>query len=147
MYYIDPAAFLESGSFGPFLYRPLGEYVSGETMISIIEDDESLRQALIGLVRSLGYSARGFADAEAYLDVRDGRCGCVIADVHLPGMSGIELIGRLREKLYSMPIIIITARPEAALEREAYERGAFCFLSKPFESDALIDCLDRALAA
>lgn len=116
-------------------------------MISIVEDDESLRQALIGLVRSLGHSARGFADAESYLALRDGRCGCVIADVHLPGASGIELIGRLREMGYSAPVIIITARPEAALERQAFERGAFCVLSKPFESDALIDCLDRALAA
>lgn len=118
-----------------------------DTMISIVEDDDSLRDALIGLVRSFGYEARGFATADQYLSVRDGRCGCVIADVHMPGTSGLELIGRLRDLGYNVPVIVITARPGPAIEREALEKGAFCVLAKPFESIELIDCVERALAA
>ena len=116
-------------------------------LISIVEDDFSLRQALAGLVRSAGFAARDFGTADEYLSVRNGRCACVIADIHMPGTSGIEMIGRLRDLGYSVPVILISARIDAALEREAYESGAFCVLRKPFESDALIDCLERALAA
>ena len=121
--------------------------MGGAVIISIVEDDDSLREALVGLVRSCGYEARGFATADRYLSVRDGRCGCVVADVHMPGTGGIELIGRLRALGYDVPVIVITARPEPSLEREAFDKGAFCVLAKPFESEALIDCIDRALAA
>lgn len=118
-----------------------------DTMISIVEDDDSLRDALVGLVRSYGYEARGFATADQYLSVRDGRCGCVIADVHMPGTSGLDLIGRLRDLGYVVPVIVITARPGPSIEREAFEKGAFCVLAKPFESEELLDCVERALAA
>ncbi|WP_114952638.1 response regulator transcription factor [Sphingosinicella terrae] len=121
--------------------------MAADTLISVVEDDESLRAALVGLLRSFGYEARGFASADDYLSVRDGRCGCVIADVHLPGTSGIALIGRLRDLGYSVPVIVITALLGPAVEREAHDRGAFCVLAKPFESEALIDCVERALAA
>lgn len=117
------------------------------TLISIVEDDDSLREALVGLVRSFGYESRGFATADDFLSVRDGRCGCVIADVHMPGISGLQLIERLRALGYGVPVIVITARPGEAIEREAFEKGAFCVLAKPFESEALIDCVERALAA
>jgi len=121
--------------------------VAPEGVISIVEDDESLRVALVGFVRSLGYSARGFPTAEEYLSVRDGRCTCVITDLQLPGMSGLDMIPRLREMGYTVPVIVVTARTEAALEQEAYAGGAFCFVRKPFEMPVLLDCLERALAA
>lgn len=118
-----------------------------DIMISIVEDDDSLREALVGLIRSFGYAARGFATADHFLSIRDGRCGCVIADIHMPGTSGLEMIERLRILGYGVPVIVITARAEPSIEREAYEKGAFCVLAKPFESAALIDCVERALAA
>ena len=121
--------------------------VASDRFVSIVEDDASLREALVGLLRSHGYLARGFANAEDYLAVRDGRCGCVISDISMPGLSGIEMAERLREMGYSVPMIMITARAEPALEQQAYARGAVRVLKKPFAADALIDCVARALAA
>jgi len=121
--------------------------VDAEKLVSIVEDDESLREALVGLLRSLGYAARGFASAEDFLSVRDGRCACIITDIRMPGISGIEMTERLRAMGYSAPVIMITARAEPRLEQQALACGAMCVLRKPFEADALVDCLERALAA
>ena len=115
--------------------------------VSVVEDDDSLRLALVGLIRSLGHEARGFESAEEYLSVQDGRCACVITDLHMPGISGIEMMLRLRDMGYSVPVIVITARADAATEEQAYADGAFCVLRKPFDTGALIDCLERAIAA
>lgn len=121
--------------------------MSADSQISIVEDDESLRLALVGLIRSLGYQARGFATAEDFLSVQDGRCGCVITDIQMPGLSGIEMTVRLRELGYTVPVIMITARTEASVEQQAYASGALCVLKKPFDTALLVDCLERALAA
>ena len=118
-----------------------------DKFISIVEDDDSLREALVGVLRSVGYKARGFACAETFLGVQDGQCGCIITDIKMPGLSGIEMTERLRAMGYATPVIMITARADAALERQAYATGAVCLLRKPFETDALLDCLERALAA
>lgn len=114
--------------------------------VSIVEDDESLRLALVGLIRSVGYEARGFASAEEYLAVQDGQCACVITDLHMPGINGIEMMMKLREMDYSVPAIMITARAEPTIEARARAAGALCVLHKPFEAEALLDCLQRALA-
>lgn len=114
--------------------------------VSVVEDDESLRLALVALIRSIGHEARGFASAEEYLALQDGRCACVITDLHMPGLSGIEMMQRLREMGYSVPAIMITARAEPTIEARAVAAGALCVLRKPFEAEALIDCLQRALA-
>jgi len=121
--------------------------VQSKDLISIVEDDASVRQALEGFVRSLDYGVRGFASAEDYLAVRDGRCACVITDIQLPGIDGLELISQLRTLGYRVPVIVITARATPAIESAAYAGGAFCFLAKPFDMPVLIDCLERALAA
>jgi FixJ family two-component response regulator len=121
--------------------------VPPKNAVSIVEDDESLRLALVGLIRSLGHDARGFASAEEYLAVQDGQCACVITDLHMPGLSGIEMMQRLRDMGYSVPVIVITARAEAATEQQAYASGALCVLKKPFDTEMLVDCLERALAA
>lgn len=114
--------------------------------VSVVEDDESLRLALVGLIRSMGYAARGFASAEEYLALQDGRCACVVTDLHLPGISGIEMMLKLREMGYLVPAIMITARAEQTIEARAVAAGALCVLRKPFEAEALLDCLQRALA-
>lgn len=114
--------------------------------VSIVEDDESLRLALVGLIRSVGCEARGFASAEEYLAVQDGQCACVITDLHMPGINGIEMMMKLQEMGYSVPAIMITARAEPTIEARARAAGALCVLHKPFEAEALLDCLQRALA-
>ena len=123
-----------------------GRRVPAGPLISIIDDDESMRSAVVALVRSAGYDARGFASAEEFLG-----CGivesfaCIITDIQMPGMSGIELKQHLAASQCPVPVIMITARQEPGLEERAIASGAACFLRKPFEADALIRCLESAL--
>lgn len=115
-------------------------------LIAIVDDDPSMRMAIMRLVRSLGHEARGFASAEDFLQSADlGDAACVITDIQMPGMSGIELQRHLAVHRTGLPVILITARTEADLEARARASGAFCFLRKPFAADALIVCLDKAL--
>ncbi|MGE0743319.1 MAG: response regulator transcription factor [Hyphomonadaceae bacterium] len=118
-----------------------------DTLISIIDDDESLRAALVGLVRSLGHSATGFANAEDFLAAdQAGRSAVIVTDIQMPGLSGIDLKQRLAADGCAAPVIMITARAEAGLQERALASGAICVLKKPFAAEALIDCLERALA-
>ena len=121
-----------------------------EPLIAIIDDDESARIGLTTLVRSVGYAAQGFASAEQFLGLgHDAVRGfaCVITDVQMPGLSGIELKQRLSEQRCPLPVIMITARNESGLEESALAAGAVCFLRKPFKAAVLIRCLERALRA
>lgn len=121
--------------------------VAESTLISIIDDDESLRAALVGLVRSLGYRASGFANAEDFLAADQANaCGAIVTDIQMPGLSGIELKERLTASGCAAPVIMITARAEPGLRERAFASGALCVLKKPFAAEALIDCLERALA-
>jgi FixJ family two-component response regulator len=115
-------------------------------VISIIDDDASVRVATHRLVRSFGYIAHTFASADEFL--RSSQLtdtSCVIADVHMPGMSGIELQNLLQTQGHRLPIIFITAFPEASVRAQALEAGATCFLSKPFDARTLIKYLDAAV--
>ena len=115
-------------------------------MISIVDDDESVREATRSLIRSLGYTVLTFTSAEEYLrSDRKHDTACLISDVMMPGMSGIELQQRLIADGHRTPIIFMTAHPEEQTRRHALEAGALCFLSKPFDDDHLIQCIDRAL--
>ena len=115
-------------------------------MISIIDDDESVRAATRNLVRSLGFTAFTFASAEDFLQSpRASDSSCVITDVQMPGLSGVELQSRLLAQGQRTPIIFITAFPDKSIEARAMKAGAICFLSKPFDGSTLIKCLDRAL--
>lgn len=118
-----------------------------ERVISIIEDDESLRKALVGLLASMAQRAHGYGSAEEFLAAPDIECGCVVTDIQLPGMNGIEMIRRLRERGDDVPVIVITARDEKKWAAAARTIGALCLLRKPFETQDLLDCLDRAFEA
>ena len=120
--------------------------MSRERLIAVIEDDESFRVALVDALSSLGYGARGFASAEEFI-AGDGTetYDCVITDIHMPGMSGFDLMRQLLAHDSSAPVIMITADAEPGLEARAAAIGAVCLLRKPFEAGALIDCLERAL--
>jgi len=117
-------------------------------LISIVDDDDSMRDALVGLFRSLGYDARGFASAEEFLACSDlERFSCTITDIQMPGMNGFELKRQLDQRLGKLPVIMITARTEVGLEEKAISIGAACFLRKPFETETLVNCLERVLRA
>jgi FixJ family two-component response regulator len=115
-------------------------------MISIVDDDKSVREAAKTLIVSLGYTTATFASAEEFLE--SGRLpdtACLITDVQMPGMSGVELQSHLTASGHGMPVIFVTGYPEESVRERALDAGAFGFLSKPFSEDSLIACLDRAL--
>jgi len=116
--------------------------------IAIVDDDESVRVALRSLLRSYGYSAHAYDSAGALLaNEALGGYHCVITDLQMPGMSGIELLEQLRRQGNALPLILMTAFPEATLRKRALSGGASCFLSKPFEANALLRCLRQASGA
>ena len=115
-------------------------------VISIIDDDESVRLATQGLVRSLGYTACTFASAAEFLQSpRMDDTSCVIADVQMPGMSGVELQSLLIAQGRRTPMIFITAFHEESVRARAMKAGAIGFLNKPFSGQTLIECLEMAL--
>ena len=115
-------------------------------VISIIDDDASVRVATHRLVRSLGHIAHTFASAGEFLQSSQlNDTSCVVADVHMPGMSGIELQNLLKTQGHRLPILFITAFPAESVRAQALEAGAACFLSKPFDAQILIKHLDAAV--
>jgi len=115
-------------------------------MISIIDDDQAVREATKGLVRSLGYNASAFASAEEFLESeRLNDTSCLITDLQMPGLSGIELQDRLIADGRRMPIIFITAYPEENIRVRALKAGAVCFMSKPYSDERLVGCIEKAL--
>ncbi|SRR5712691_1496784 len=115
-------------------------------VISIIDDDASVRTATNGLVRSLGYVAHSFASADEFLrSPHADDTSCVIADVQMPRMSGVELQSLLIAQGRHLPIIFITAFPDEGVRTRALEAGAICFLTKPFDGPTLIGHLEKAL--
>jgi FixJ family two-component response regulator len=115
-------------------------------VISIVDDDPSVREAMLGLVRSLGFEAVTFPSAEDFLrsEQIDGTT-CLITDLQMPGLSGIELQSQLISRGNSVPIIFVTASPERGIEAQVRSAGAVGFLNKPFDDRTLIECLDQAL--
>jgi FixJ family two-component response regulator len=115
-------------------------------VISIIDDDGSVRTAMESLVKSLGFIVCTFASAEKFLQsphVDETRC--LISDVHMPHVSGIDLQSRLLSQGIRMPIIFITAFPDEGVQARALKAGAVAFLSKPVDPQTLLNCLDEAL--
>ena len=114
--------------------------------IAIIDDDESVRAGLHFLVTSLGYSAYMFGSAADFLKSKQlDNVSCVIADVRMPVMSGIQLQAQLRGTGYKVPLIFVTAVREESIRRQAFEDGAIGFLNKPVDDKTLIACLDKAV--
>jgi FixJ family two-component response regulator len=116
--------------------------------VAVVEDDASARAATQHLLRLLGYAAASFASAEDFLQSGSvGDTACLIADVHLPGMSGVELQTRLISDGRRVPIIFVTAFPEEAIRARVLKDGAVGYLRKPVSEQSLIACLDQALKA
>jgi FixJ family two-component response regulator len=115
--------------------------------IAVIDDDASVRRALASLVASLGHAVATFASAEAFLDSgRTGATACVITDVQMPGMTGIDLLRRLPVLGLDIPVILVTAWPQPAMRDRLLRDGAVAYLAKPLQEDRLVACLEQAIA-
>jgi FixJ family two-component response regulator len=117
-----------------------------EKLVAIVDDDESMRNALHGLMRAVGFQARTFASAEEFLESDDRRrTGCLIADIRMQGMSGLELQAALNASHSSVPTIFITAHGDEKMRKQALRSGALEFIAKPFDDEALIASVRAAL--
>lgn len=126
--------------------HPMAGSTAKKPLISIVDDDESVRGAVASLIRSVGFVARCFASAGEFLQSPElNETSCLISDVQMPGIDGLELQSRLAAQNRRTPIILITAFPEPHIKEAALKAGAICFLEKPFDGKALIHCVDRAL--
>jgi FixJ family two-component response regulator len=115
-------------------------------VISVVDDDASVRRSLVRLIRSCGLAAEAFESAESYLDgPHDGDVACVILDVHMHGMSGIELHEQLSKSPHHPPVIIMTAHDDESTRQYVETHEVAGFLRKPFESYALLDAVGRAI--
>ena len=116
------------------------------SVISVIDDDASIRAATKNLLSSHGYSVHTFVSAEDFLQSAHwGDSSCVVADVQMSGMSGLDLLTHLRSRGNDVPFIFITAFPDENLRARALKIGAICFLSKPFAGPVLINHIELAL--
>lgn len=126
----------------------MSESVTNNVHIAIVDDHESVRSALGSLLRSYGYLTTCFDSAESLLagdslDIYQ----CIVSDLQMPGMSGIDLLEQLRRQGSQTPLIMITAFPEPAVRLRVLQSGASCFLSKPFQSNDLVRCIRQACNA
>jgi two-component system, LuxR family, response regulator FixJ len=114
-------------------------------VVAIVDDDQPLREALASVMKAAGFSARTFASAEEFLACKDcDETSCLVLDVRLPGMSGIELQKHLLQSDRRLPIVFITAHGDASLRDSLMRAGAFAFFNKPVRSDALLREIRRA---
>ena len=115
-------------------------------MVAIVDDDESVRTALLALMKEAGYRARAFASAEDFLDSgQQGEAGCLVTDIRMPGMSGLDLQEKLNEENFRIPTIFITAHGDAKMRMQALRSGAVEFLAKPFDDEALLKTIRAAM--
>jgi FixJ family two-component response regulator len=119
----------------------------GKPRIAVVDDDESVRQGLANLISSVGYEAELYASAEEFL-VRPEADGaaCLVLDLRMPGMGGLELQRRLAARGGAPPVIIITAHDDDEARAEALAAGAVAFLSKPFKEETLLGAISSALS-
>jgi FixJ family two-component response regulator len=115
-------------------------------LVAIVDDDESIRFGLSSLARSVGYAVTLSATAEAFLsELQTTVPDCVIADIQMPGIGGLELQRILKQTHPSLPIVIMTAFPEDSIREKVISAGAVCFLSKPFDGETILNCLADAI--
>ncbi len=115
-------------------------------VVHIVDDDEAVRQSLAFMLSSAGLAVRLYDSALAFLaGLASSQNGCLITDVRMPGMSGIDLLKMLRDKSVSMPAIVITGHGDVPLAVEAMKAGAVDFIEKPFEEEAILSAVKRAL--
>jgi len=127
----------------------LNEPVTKVPLISVVDDDESVRESLDGLLRSVGFAVKVFASAEEFLNSDHlGDIDCLLLDVRMPGMSGIELHRHLMASHHEIPVIFITAHgSEEGVRAQALRDGAVDYLIKPLSEDTVLNAVQRALSS
>jgi two-component system, LuxR family, response regulator FixJ len=119
-----------------------------ESVVHVIDDDGAMRDSLAFLLRAAGIEVRAYDGAAAFLDaLPKAQPGCVVTDVRMPGMSGIELLRRLRELKFDLPVIVITGHGDVPLAVEAMKSGAADFIEKPFDDEILLASVRASLAS
>jgi len=120
--------------------------MTGIPLIAIVDDDDALRTSLDDLIRSIGFRTQGFASAEAFMGSKEARdTACLILDVRMPGMNGLDLQRKIVAANWRMPIIFVTSHADDDARVRALKGGAVAFLYKPFREEELINAIDAAL--
>lgn len=115
-------------------------------LVHVVDDDDAVRDALLELLDSVNMQAVGFQSADAFLSEHEpGTAGCLVLDIRMPGMSGLDLQKKLRDMEVSLPIIFITGHADVPMAIEAMKYGAVEFIQKPFREQELLDCINAAM--
>jgi FixJ family two-component response regulator len=115
-------------------------------MVAIVDDDESVRASLLALMKEAGLRAQAFASAEEFLDSgQQEETGCLVTDIRMPGMSGLDLQEKLNEEDFRIPTIFITAHGDTKMRMQALRSGAVEFLAKPFDDETLLKTIRVAM--
>lgn len=121
--------------------------MNAEPVVFVVDDDEAMRNSLKWLIESTGMSVRTYGSADEFLaNYYPGRAGCLLLDVRMPGMSGLELQGHLARQAIRLPVIIITGHGDVGMAVRAMKAGAVDFIEKPFNDEALLSSIRQALA-
>lgn len=115
--------------------------------VYIVDDDEAVRDSMRLLLESSGFVARDFASADLFLQADSGDMGCLLLDLHMPGMSGVELLRLIRARGVKRPVIVISGRRDPAQDADVWAAGASALLSKPFDDQQLMELIAQALRA
>jgi len=121
--------------------------VNPERMVHVVDDDDAVRDSVRSLLESHGLAVRDYASARAFLAADGGGGGCLLLDLHMPEMSGLDLLETLRTRRNDIPTIVMTGRSDAGLKARAQRSGAIAFLDKPVDEDELMNSISHALAS
>jgi FixJ family two-component response regulator len=115
-------------------------------MIAVVDDDEFVRKSVASLLRASGFAPEAFPNADAFLKSdAPRRAACLVADVHMPGMNGLELQSHLARAGNTVPTVLITASPDEDTRDRALKAGVISYLAKPFDDDELLECIELAI--
>ncbi len=119
--------------------------MSDDALVFIVDDDEAVRQSTAWLIESIGLKVQTFISADEFLENYKNESGCIVMDVRMPGMSGLEAQEELKERGINLPLIFITGHGDVPMAVRALKRGAFDFIEKPFNDQLLLDAVQRGL--
>lgn len=114
-------------------------------LLHVVDDEDAMRESLGSLLEAAGYDVRGYPSAESFLAQRGGCTGCVVSDMRMPGMDGLDLLRHLHERPRPPPVVLITGHGDVRMAVAALKAGAADFLEKPFEADELLASVEKAL--
>ncbi len=120
--------------------------VGNQHTIYVVDDDDAVRDSMRALLESFDFAVRDFSSAKEFLARRNGAGACLLLDLHMPGMGGIELLEQMRAEGSDLPAIVITGRSDPAVKQRALQSGAFALFDKPIPEDSLMDAINRAIA-